>query len=203
VVQFCFPLTMNIGMLKNRSALLLCALAAVLFVGACTSPEQIRKERLKTLEQFSTGVAKHIFDRNPETVKESMTVLTRDELSQATTDKLQAQGYLPKTDIGILKIEAEQEDAKRTNVVTVNSVSAQGPVEKPIVPMQLDGTITTKTEGKPDETVPFTLKLTCKFDTETGGLPQVVDASIGSTQVQKPAAEEPAKTKKKRKRKHH
>jgi hypothetical protein len=169
------------GMFKNRTSLLLCVLSASLFLFSCSNPEQIKKERLKTLEAFCTSVAKHIFDKNPQTVMESMTVLTRDELSQPTTDKLQAQGHIPKTSIGILKIQSEQEDAKRTNVVDVTSVKALGPVEKPVIPMQVDGTITNKTEGKPDEAKPFTLKLTCKFDTS--------------------ASDEPAKTKKKRKRK--
>jgi hypothetical protein len=191
------------GMFKNRISLLLCILSASIFLVSCSNPEQIKKERLKTLQQFSTSVAKHIFDRNPQTVMESMTVLTRDELSQPTTDKLQAQGHIPKTSIGILKIQSEQEDAKRTNVVDVSSAKALGPVEKPVIPMQVDGTITNKTEGKPDESTPFTLKLTCKFDEQTGGLPQAIDATVGSTQPAKAASEEPAKTKKKRKRKRH
>jgi hypothetical protein len=201
VVQLVSRLVLTIGMLNNRSPLLLCALAASLLFTSCSNPEQIKKERQKTLEQFSTIVAKQIFDRNPETVKESMIALTRDELSQETTDKLQAQGYLPKTDIGILKIQAEQEDAKRTNVVNVTSVKALGPVDKSPIPMQVQGNIVNKTEGKPDETVPFSLKLSCKFDEQTGGLPQVVDASIGSDEVKKPSPAEPAKTKKKRRRK--
>jgi hypothetical protein len=199
----CFPLTKNLGMLKHGTSLLLCA-AASLLLSSCSNPEQIKRERTETLENFSAQVAKQLFDRNPQTVKESMIALTRDELTQPTVDKLQAQGYIPKTDIGILKIESEQEDAKATNVVNVDSSKVQGPAEKPIVPTQVKGTIVNKAEGKPDQTVPFELNLTCKFDSETGAIPQVIDAVVGSASPKKTVSEEPAKsTKKKRKRKRH
>lgn len=192
-------------MLKHASSLLLCA-AASLLLSSCSNPEQIKKERTETLEKFATQVAKQIFDRNPETVKESMIALTRDELTQATTDKLQAQGYIPKTDIGILKIQAEQEDAKATNVVNIESSTPLGPVEKPVVPMEVKGTIVNKAEGKADQTVPFSITLNCKFDSETGAVPQVVDVSVGgaAAQPKKSATEETQKGgRKKRKRKRH
>lgn len=167
---------------------------------SCTSPEAEKRKREQLLAKFCTGVAKHILDRNPVTVRESMTHLFREELTEPVIEKLQKEGSLPKTELGIVKIITEAEEQRTTNTVTVNGIKPLGPVEKDIVPFQVTGKVTTKTEGKSDQDKPFSIKIVCKLNEQTGGWPQVVDLS-GLTPQAKPApAKEPPAKKKGHKR---
>jgi hypothetical protein len=167
---------------------------------SCTSPEAEKRKREQLLSKFCTGVAKHIYDRNPVTVRESMTHLFREELTEPVIEKLQKEGSLPKTELGIVKIITEAEERRTTNVVAVSGVKPLGPVEEDIVPFQVTGKVTTKTEGKPDQDKPFSIKIVCKLNEQTGGWPQVVDLTGLAPQAKPAPAKEPATKKKVRKR---
>ncbi|HEY9868263.1 MAG TPA: hypothetical protein V6D08_03790 [Candidatus Obscuribacterales bacterium] len=186
--------------LAIRFGALFLLILVIIGLVSCTNPEAEKRKREQLLSKFCTGVAKHIFDRNPVTVRESMTHLFREELTEAVIEKLQKEGSLPKTELGIVKIITEAEEQRTTNAVTVSAVKPLGPVEKDIVPFQVTGKVTTKTEGKPDQDKPFSIKIVCKLNEQTGGWPQVVDLT-GLTPQTKPApAKEPAAKKKVRKR---
>lgn len=187
------------GLTLRIGALLLLVLVMIGLV-ACSSPEAEKKKREQLLVQFCTGVAKHILDRNPETVRESMTHLFREELTDPVIEKLQKEGSLPKTELGVLKIITEAEENHTTNEVTVNGVKALGPVEKDFVPFEVTGQVVTKTEKKPDQSKPFSMKITCKLNEQTGGWPQVTELTGLAPQAKPapPKKEPPAKKKKKR-----
>jgi len=187
----------------NRMPIFLLASLLVFALAGCKSPEQVKKERLDVLEKFTVGVAKHILDRNPETVKESITHLQREELSEQVFEKLQSDGHLPKTELGELKIIEDAQEQHTTNTVDVSAVKPLGPVEKDIVPLQVSGQVTEKTEGKPDTVKPFTFNVTCKLNEETGGWPQVVEISALEPPKPKPPAAKEVKQKGKKKRRHH
>lgn len=177
--------------------LLASSLICVLLL-ACSSPEQKRAQRQKTLEKLSTSVAKHLFDRNPDTVRESINRLHREELSEAAFEKLQAGGYLPRTELGILKITTEAEESHQTNVVQVKTVKASGDIDNDLVPMQVDGIVTTKTQGKADISKPFQITVSCLWNAKTSDYPQVTDVTVGN--IPKPAAVAKVSSKKKKRR---
>lgn len=168
--------------------ILILVFLSIISLNACSSPEQKKKERLEVLEKFVTQVATHIFDRNPATIRESMTHLFREELTEPVIQKLQNEGNLPKTELGIVKILTEAEKTHTTNKVTVASTKALGDVAMDVVPFQVTGKIITMTREKPDQFKPFSLKVTCKLNKQTGGWPQVVDISGLASDTKQPAA---------------
>src|SRR3990167_9106537 len=181
---------------------LILVLAAMVGLSACSSPEQKRKERLQILEKFVTQVATHIFDRNPTTIRESMSHLFREELTEPVIQKLQKEGKLPKTELGIVKILTEAEEKHTTNQVTVASTKALGQIEMDVVPFEVKGKVITKTKGKPDQFKTFSLKITCKLNEQTGGWPQVVDISGLTAETKQPEAKRSAPSKKRKHRRH-
>lgn len=172
-------------------------------LGACSNPEADKKARLQTMEKFVTTVVKHLYDKNPETVRESMTALFREELTDGVREKLQREKQLPNTELGIVKILTEAEENKTTNVVDVTSVKPIGDVDKVTVPFAVSGQVTTKTEGKPDQVKPFAIHIACRLDKVRGAWPQVVDVTgmVPDEPKKKEAGE--SKTAKKKKRKRH
>ncbi len=191
----------RVGLALRIGAFLLLVLVVVGLV-SCSNPEAEKRKREQLLVKFCTGVAKHILDRNPVSVRESMTHLFREELTDPVIEKLQKEGSLPKTELGVLKIITEAEEQHTTNEVNVTGVKAIGDVEKDFVPFQVTGKVVTKTDGKPDQTKPFSMKIVCKLNEQTGGWPQVTELSGLAPQAKPapPAKEPPAKTKKKRRR---
>jgi hypothetical protein len=190
----------RVGLAIRIGAFLLLTLVVVGLV-SCSSPEAEKRKREQLLVQYCTGVAKHVLDKNPITVRESMTHLFREELEDPVIEKLQKEGSLPKTELGVLKIITEAEEKHTTNEVTVTAVKPLGPVEKDIVPFQVTGKVVTKTEGKPDQTKPFSMKIVCKLNEQTGGWPRVLELSGLVTEVKpapSPVGKEPPARKKKR-----
>ncbi|MBI4532534.1 MAG: hypothetical protein HY711_01195 [Candidatus Melainabacteria bacterium] len=181
---------------------LILTLLAMIGLNACSSPEQKKKERLKVFEKFVTQVATHIFDRNPVTIRESITHLFREELTEPVIQKLQNEGNLPKTELGIVKIVTEAEENHTTNQVTVVSTKALGPVEMDVVPFQVTGTVTTQAKGKLEQPKTFSMRVTCKLNEQTGGWPQVVDISGLTTEAKKSASKTSTSTKKHKHRRH-
>lgn len=172
---------------------------------ACESAEQKKKDRQQLLEKFSTGVVKHLLDHNPDTIRESITHLQREELPEQTFEKLQKEGVLPVTELGVLKIIDEAQDRHTTNTVVVKSIKPLGPVERDLVPFEVTGEDIQKAQGKPDESRPFKCTITCKLNEQTGDWPQAIDVS-GLAPNTKPAAKLPEEKEKpgnKKKRRHH
>src|SRR5436190_8943556 len=78
-------------------------IAAAVAITCCTSPEAKLKQRDSLLTTFVTSTVNHMMDRNPDTMKASMTVLFRDELTEKVIEKLQHQDVLPHTELSIEK----------------------------------------------------------------------------------------------------
>lgn len=174
----------------------------VLGLSCCESAEQKKKDRQELLEKFCTGVVKHLLDHNPETIRESITHLQREELPQPVFEKLQSEGVLPKTELGVLKIIDEAQDTHSTNEVQVKAIKPLGPVEKDVVPFEVTGVEVGKTQGKPDQIKPFTYTITCKLNEQTGGWPQAIEVT-GMAPQAKPTPKPEEKPKPKKKRHHH
>lgn len=183
--------------MKAATILPLCF--CVMCLCSCQSAEQKTRVRQATLEKFCTGVVKHLLDHNPKTIKESIVHLQREEIPDPLFDKLQEQGLLPKTELSILKVIDEQEGTKSSNEVQVKSVKPLGPVDKDVVPFEVSGVEIDKVSDKPVKSNPFTCKITCKFNEQTGGWPQVVDIS-GLKPPERPAPKVAEKAGKKKKR---
>lgn len=185
------------AVIKLAAHLVLCL--CVFGLAGCKSPEQKLKERQEFLQTFVTGVVKHLLDRNPDTIRESITHLHREELPEPVWEKLQAQGLLPQTELGVLKIINEAQDNHTTNEINVQEVKPLGPVDKDVVPFQVTGVQTDKQTGKPDQQKPFSCTVSCKLNDQTGGWPQVVEIT-GLAPQAKPQPKQDVKPKGKKKR---
>jgi hypothetical protein len=171
-------------------------------LSGCKSPEQKKKEREELLVTFTTGVVKHLLDHNPDTIRESITHLQKEELPEPVFEKLQADGVLPKTELGILKIIDEAQDSHSTNEVDVKSVKPLGPVEKDVVSFAVEGVEKDKQEGKPDQDKPFSCTVTTKLTEQSEGWPQVVEVT-GLAPRAKPLTKVEEKPNVKKKKRHH
>lgn len=159
-------------------------------LASCASKEQQLKERQDNLEKFVTSLTKNVFDRNPVTIKESMGQLMRLQLSEAARNKLQAEGKIPDTELDVLKIIDDNQNAHVSNKVDVDSVHPTGPVEKNLIPFKVVGKTTTLLNGQPSDSKPFNLTVVCELTPEMGGYPRCteIDGLPGGKQAAKPAA---------------
>ncbi len=185
---------------RNAAAIFALSLCLTCLAG-CKSPEQKRLERQTHLEKFCTSVVQHLLDRNPDTIRASITHLQREELPDPVFDKLQEQGLLPKTELGILRIIDRAQEIHSSNEVQVKTVKPIGPIEKDLVPFTVSGVEINKTQGKPDESSPFSCTITCKMNDETGDYPQAIQITGLSQQV-KPATKTDSKEQHSKKRHH-
>lgn len=186
-----------------NSALKLLSVFAILIcifgLTCCQSPEQKRKAKQAAMEKFCIGVVKHLLDHNPDTIRESITHLQREELTEGVFEKMQSEDVLPETELGVLKIIQEAQEGETTNVVDVTSIKPIGDLDKDVVPFQLSGVETAKAKGKPDQKRNFSCTISCRL---IEGYGQAVEVTgLGAPQVKpQPKAEEPAKSKRKRRR---
>jgi len=185
-----------------RLAALALIVLSVIGLVSCTSPEAKLKKRQETMEKFATQVAKQLYDKNPETVRESMTLLFREELSDSVKEKLQREKMLPNTELGIVKILTEAEENHTTNKVEVTTAKSMATADKEVVPIQVSGQVVTKTEGKPDVSTPFNIHIVVKLPIVAGAWPQVIDVTGMSPNENKkpPQKDQPGKKKKTRRR---
>jgi len=173
------------------------AACAFLLLSACTSKEQALKDKQATLEKFASSVAHDLLDRNPETVRVSTMRLMREELHESAADKLQSQKLMPDTEISILKIVQLAQKNHTTNEVKIEKVTAMAPIEKPLVPMKVTGTVVNMVDGKPSGETPFSMTVVCRLTPEMSNYPQVMDVSgLGDRKV---AEKQPEANGKKRK----
>jgi hypothetical protein len=155
---------------------ILLLLIAVSLAG-CTSKEQALKEREASLEKFVTSLTQNIFDRNPQTIKESMGELMRLQLSEKARDKLQAAGEIPDTELDVLKIIDENQNNHHSNKVQVDLVRPLGPVDKNQVPFKVTGKNISLINGKPGDDKVFSITVVCELTPEMGGYPRAVEVT--------------------------
>ena len=167
---------------KSNKFLFLTALLLISTISACNSPQAQEKHREELLSKFVSGAVEHMMDRNPETIQQSMTILTRDEMTEKLVERLQNQKLLPETDISVLKIVDESKASHKSNTVTIASVTPQSPVMQPEVRFHVLGNTTDQTDGKPGATHPFDFDATCQLTEAMDGFPRLTDlTSAGAT----------------------
>ena len=159
----------------TRSELITVAFVCASLVASCSSPQQVTQQRQLVMEKFVVGVTKHLLDRNPQTIKESMNVLTRNELTQATVEKMQNQHLIPETDISILKIIDEANRTQTTNEVLVGKVRPLGPITSNEVPFQVIGKEIINAHGIRHDSHIFEFTITCQLTPDMGDFPRVTD----------------------------
>lgn len=163
---------------NNKAKLWVCAALLVPLLTACTSKEQKAKQREQALTDFATTVVQHMYDRNPATIKDSMSVLLHSELTEATKIKLQASKDLPETEIDILKIIDENQRKHQSNKVEVDIVRPLGPIEKDAVPMKVTGKDIVLIDGKQQDDKVISVVVTCDLTDEMGGYPRATDVQV-------------------------
>jgi hypothetical protein len=169
----------------------LVAAAALSVLAACTSKEQQLKERENTLTAFATSVVQHMYDRNPQTLRDSMNLLMREQLTEKVVNKLQASKDLPETEIDVLKIIDENQRKKASNKVEVDIVRPLGPIEKDEVQMKVTGKDIAMSDGKPGDDKVISVIVTCQLTPEMSGYPRATDLTVLASA--KPAAPSAAK----------
>lgn len=174
-------------------------LAMCMLLASCSSPEAQRKERVEQMSKFAASAVKHMYDRNPETVQESMTLLTRDELRRDVCEKLQQQHLLPETDISVLKIKSEAESKNSSNEVVIDSVKPVGDTDKPEVRFQINGKDNLTINKKPAGTKPIDVFATVLLTPQMDGFPRITELTVPGTAT-KSAEADAVQPKKKRKR---
>ncbi|MBU6453052.1 MAG: hypothetical protein KGS72_14805 [Cyanobacteria bacterium REEB67] len=151
------------------------AFSSLIMSGCGLSPEAMKKERAAKLELFAKTVTEHLLDKNPETLKMSITTFMRDEVNDTERDKLQELKIIPDSPISVERIEQENAAAGRSNTVSVTSVKALTPVEQDSVKFQVIGTEVSKVKEKVVDTRPFNYELTVLLNPEMSGYPRLTD----------------------------
>jgi hypothetical protein len=162
---------------QNRpKAALGLVLAASMMLSACgLSPEALKKARSEKLELFAKTVTQHLLDKNPETLKSSITTFMRDEVNDSERDKLQELKIIPDSPISVERIEQENQAAGRSNTVTISSVTATTPVEKDYVHFHVVGIENSMLKGKVTGSQAFAYDLTVLLNPEMSGYPRLTD----------------------------
>jgi len=143
--------------------------------GCSKSPEQLKQERLDQLTKFSTTVTKHILDRDPATIQESVNLLLHGEISNDTRVRLQSEKVIPDSSIDVLKLISDAQTFHRVNSIEVTSAKPVSDVSKDIVTMQVIGNETIKVNGKVASVKPFNMQLVCRLTKEMDGYAQLED----------------------------
>src|SRR5262249_35568500 len=118
-------------------------------------------------------------------------------------EKMQSEGIIPMTDLGILKIKQEAQEANATNEIQVKTIKPLGPVDKEVVPFEVAGVEIDKVQGKPDVTKPFTCTIKCKLTDQMAGYPLAIEITGLATPPVKPPPKPEEQPKPKKKRRHH
>jgi hypothetical protein len=153
---------------------------ALIVAGCCLTscaltPEQKKQQRTEVLTKYCTSVTKHLLDRDPTTIQESVNLLLHQEVSSSARDKLQAQKVLPDSTIDVLRDISDAEVLHRTNSIEVTAVKAITPVDKDTVTFQVTGKETVKVSGKVSEVRPFSMQVTCLLTNDMDIYPLLKD----------------------------
>ena len=179
-VRFVFPLherkPMTRKPLTSFLALTVSLIALISSVSGCAvSPEAKKKAREETLEKFSRDVTKHLLDRNPDTLKESVNQLMHGEVHTSALEKLQSRKILPDSTIDVLKAIDDAQIAHLSNEVQILNVRALTPLEKDQVTFRVTGKEIFKVSGKQKDMRPFSLELICRLTPEMDNMPTLID----------------------------
>ena len=148
--------------------------------GCAVSPEAKKKAREATLDKFSKEVTKHLLDRNPATLQESVNQLMHGEVHVSALEKLQARKILPDSTIDVLKAIDDAQIAQLSNEVQILNVRAITPLEKDQVTFRVTGKEIFKISGKQKDSKPFSLDLVCRLTSGMDNIPTLVDVGIMS-----------------------
>ncbi|CAN5451457.1 hypothetical protein BH11CYA1_BH11CYA1_36670 [soil metagenome] len=162
--------------LTSLLALTVSLIALVSSISGCAlSPEAKKKAREETLEKFSRDVTKHLLDRNPDTLKESVNQLMHGEVHTSALDKLQSRKILPDSTIDVLKAIDDAQIAHLSNEVQILNVRPLTPLEKDQVTFRVTGKEIFKVSGKQSAMRPFSLELICRLTPEMDNMPTLID----------------------------
>jgi hypothetical protein len=184
---------------SNRALTVSIVFFACGFLCSCASPEAQLKERQANMAKFVKGAVRHMLDRNPDTIQDSMNELTRNELTQPLVERLQNERILPETDLSILKIKDDALKNHATNQVVLNEVQPLDPASKPDVRFRVTGKDVAQIDGKPHGEKPFDYIATCRLTDDMDGFPRITEL-VGA--APRPAESE-ARPGKKKSGRHH
>jgi hypothetical protein len=165
-------------MIESRINLIGCFVSLIvlivsLSVTGCTNAATQERERQETMRKFVTGAIEHMLDRNPDTIQQSMTLLTRDEMTQPLVDKLVQQKLLPETDLSVLKIKDEAQQSHTTNQVVVSSAAPVDSTNQPEIRFKVAGKEISQKGGATTNSRDFEYFVTCKLTPEMAGFPRI------------------------------
>lgn len=165
--------------------------------GCAVSPEAKKKAREESLQKFARDVTKHLLDRNPDTLRESVNALMHTEVHTSALEKLQARKILPDSNIDVLRAISDAEYTKRTNEIEILSVRNITPLENDPVKIRVTGKEIFKVAGKQSEMRPFSLELTCRLTAGMDNLPTLIEVGgmSASTAFSAPPVSAPSKKK--------
>jgi hypothetical protein len=156
-----------------RGALTFAAVAITVTTSGCSKEQQL-KQREQKLADFATSVAQHILDRNPETIKESLTVLMHEQLDLKLLEKLEGTKVIPDSPITLMRETEQWKTDHRSNKIQV-SVQPMTPVDKDQVTYKITGTDSTLIDGKKIDDRPIDFSIVCMLTPDMDGFPRVVD----------------------------
>ncbi|MDR3616708.1 MAG: hypothetical protein P4L53_24315 [Candidatus Obscuribacterales bacterium] len=154
-------------------ALMFVAVAITVTTSGCSKEQQL-KQREQKLADFATSVAQHILDRNPETIKESLTVLMHEQLDLKLLEKLEGTKVIPDSPITLMRETEQWKTDHRSNKIQV-SVQPLTPVDKDQVTYKITGTDSTLVDGKKVDDRPIDFSIVCMLTSDMDGFPRVVD----------------------------
>lgn len=175
----------QIGHILNQ-ALNIILVNLVLFTTAlslsgCSKQEELQ-QRKQTLEQFCTSVAQHILDRNPDTMRESLSTLLHEQLTDQSREKLEDSKVIPDSPITVMRETAESKDAHRSNKIDVLIVRPLTPVEKDPVTYKVTVKDITLINDKPANDKTYSFTIVCKLTPDMDNFPRVLDvAGLGKS----------------------
>ncbi len=129
------------------------SVAIVLLLTGCS--QNSPANRKAQLEKFCVSVTQHIFDRNPNTISESLSTLMHEELSDTARQKLEDTKVIPDSPITVLREKAEWTKANRSNRVDVGIVRNLTPIENKDVTFRVSGKDWDLVNGKQTDFHPF------------------------------------------------
>jgi hypothetical protein len=181
-----------------RGALMFAAVAITVTISGCSKEQQL-KQREQKLSDFATSVAQHILDRNPETIKESLTVLMHEQLDLKLLEKLEGTKVIPDSPITLMRETEQWKTDHRSNKIQV-SVQPMTPVDKDQVTYKITGTDSTLIDGRKIDDRPIDFSIVCMLTPDMDGFPRVVDLTGLEKTKDGTAASATTPTKKRRRR---
>jgi hypothetical protein len=151
------------------------AVASIVLSSCALSPEALKQARAKKLETFAGDVTKHLLDKNPATLNNSILAFRSDEVSPDERDKLEQLKIIPDSPISVDKLQQENEAAGRSNEVVISSVVPISPTDADSVKFKVDGKEISKLKGNVTDTRAFSYELTVLLNAEMSGYPQLTD----------------------------